>query len=69
MLRTVLRVFVASIILALASTGLRAGEADKPAKILFFTKSARYEHSVIAQKDGKPSFAETILDELGAKNN
>lgn len=43
--------------------------AVKPAKILFFTKSARFEHSVIAQKNGAPSFAEKILADLGAKGN
>ncbi|HLX60964.1 MAG TPA: ThuA domain-containing protein [Planctomycetota bacterium] len=48
---------------------LFAGDAAQPAKILFFTKSQRFEHSVIAQKDGKPSFAENILNEMGAKNN
>ncbi len=49
--------------------GAYAEDAKAPAKILFFTKSTRYEHSVIAQKDGAPSFAEKILAELGEKNN
>ena len=39
-----------------------------PKKILFFTKSSGYEHSVISWKDGQPSFAEKILLELGRKN-
>jgi len=38
-------------------------------KILFFTKSSGYEHSVISWKNGRPSFAEKVLLELGAKNN
>jgi type 1 glutamine amidotransferase len=38
-------------------------------KILFFSKSSGYEHSVISYKNGQPSFAEKILLELGAKNN
>lgn len=43
--------------------------ADQPAKILFFTKSARFEHDVIKQKDGKPSLVENVFAELGPKNN
>ncbi len=37
-------------------------------KILFFTKSSGYEHAVIKRTDGKPSFAEKILAEIGPKN-
>ncbi|MCB1229357.1 MAG: ThuA domain-containing protein [Verrucomicrobiae bacterium] len=40
-----------------------------PRKILFFTKSSGYEHSVISWKDGKPSYAEKILLDLGEKND
>jgi len=39
-----------------------------PKKILFFTKSSGYEHSVISWKDGQPSFAEKVLLDLGQKN-
>jgi uncharacterized protein len=39
-----------------------------PKKILFFTKSSGFEHSVISWKNGQPSFAEKILLDLGAKN-
>ena len=39
-----------------------------PKKILFFTKSSGFEHSVISWKNGQPSFAEKILLELGRKN-
>jgi uncharacterized protein len=39
-----------------------------PKKILFFTKSSGFEHSVISWKNGQPSYAEKILLELGAKN-
>ncbi len=39
-------------------------------KILFFTKSSGFEHSVIkTPKEGGPSFAEKILLELGPKYN
>jgi uncharacterized protein len=39
-----------------------------PKKILFFTKSSGYEHSVISWKDGQPSFAEKVLLGLGQTN-
>ena len=37
-------------------------------KILFFTKSSGFEHSVITWKNGRPSHAEKVLTELGTKN-
>jgi uncharacterized protein len=40
-----------------------------PKKILFFTKSSGFEHPVISWKNGRPSFAEKILLDLGAKND
>ena len=54
--------------LALLATGtLSAGQQKK--RILFFTKSAGFEHSVIKKKDeATPSHAEKILGELAAKN-
>jgi hypothetical protein len=45
-----------------------ASKASKKKQVLFFTKSSGFEHSVIKQKDGQPSHAETILKELGEKN-
>jgi len=39
-----------------------------PRKILFFTKSSGFEHSVISWNNGRPGFAEKILLDLGAKN-
>ena len=41
-------------------------EATK--KVLFFTKSSGFQHSVIARKDGKPSLAEQILTEIGKEH-
>ncbi len=35
-------------------------------RVLYFTKSSGYEHSVIARRDGRPSHSETILARLGA---
>src|SRR5437879_9227967 len=40
-----------------------------PKKILFFTKSSGFEHSVISWKDGRPSYAEKVLLQLGEKND
>ncbi|MFZ4766435.1 MAG: ThuA domain-containing protein [Roseimicrobium sp.] len=42
--------------------------AAAPKKILFFTKSSGFEHSVISWKKGQPSWAEGVLNELGAKH-
>ena len=38
-------------------------------KILFFTKSSGFEHSVISWKSGKPSLAEKVFLDLGAKHS
>ena len=43
--------------------------APTPKRILFFSKSAGFEHSVIKRKGDELSFAEKILKEIGAKNN
>lgn len=46
-----------------------AAAADKPRKrILFFSKSSGFEHSVIKRIAGKPSFAEQVLSELAPKH-
>jgi type 1 glutamine amidotransferase len=48
----------------------RTTHAAAPArKILFFSKSSGFEHSVISYQKGTPSYAEKQLTELGAKNN
>ncbi|WP_146850468.1 ThuA domain-containing protein [Brevifollis gellanilyticus] len=44
-----------------------AAPAAKKSRILFFSKSSGFEHSVISWKNGKPSHAEKVLQELGAK--
>lgn len=53
--------------LTLLYTGLSHG-AD-PVKILFFSKSSGFEHSVISWKKGKPSHAEKALDGLAKQHN
>ncbi|MGD0091730.1 MAG: ThuA domain-containing protein [Planctomycetota bacterium] len=61
-----------------AATGLglgclpwvRGAEGDTPKrKVLYFTKSAGFEHSVVKRTGDNPSYSEKILTELGAKNN
>lgn len=42
--------------------------AQPKRKILFFSKSSGFEHSVISYKNGQPSHAEKVLQELGNKN-
>jgi uncharacterized protein len=55
---------------AIATVAVIAAQADTPKrKILFFTKSATFEHSVISWKNGQPSWAEKNLLELGQANN
>jgi uncharacterized protein len=45
-----------------------AGAAKPQRRILFFTKSASFQHSAIARKDNLLSHAEQVLTELGKKN-
>ena len=45
-----------------------AQEKGKPKKILFFTKSSGFQHSVIARKGDELSLAERILTELGEEH-
>lgn len=50
--------------------GWVAGDETKSRKILFFTKSSGFQHSVVDRKDQpeKLAFAEQTLTDLGAKN-
>jgi uncharacterized protein len=54
-------------LLLLGTENLFAASTSK--KVLFFSKSSGFEHSVIKRKDDEPSHAEKILREIGAKNN
>jgi len=40
-----------------------------PVRVLYFTKSSGYEHSVVKIVDGKPSYSENVLSKLAAANN
>lgn len=55
--------------LACASATLSLLSAAEPTKrVLFFSKSSGFEHSVIKRVDGQPSHAEKILTELGPQH-
>lgn len=54
-------------------TGLAFGLAvlsasAAPLRVLYFTKSSGFEHSVVKWADGKPSYSENVLTALGAKH-
>ena len=53
---------------AAVAAAVFAAPASSGKKILFFTKSSGFEHSVISWKNGQPSHAEKVLQELGTKN-
>lgn len=55
--------------LAIASGLAMPLQAAPAHRLLFFTKSSGYEHSVISWKTGQPSLAEKVFLELGAKNS
>jgi len=64
-----------AMILAAALLGSQAvwaadsSAAKRPKKVLFFSKSSGFEHSVIKRVEGKPSHAEKVLSELAPKHN
>ncbi len=63
------RLFLAGLAAAIAVGFVPSANAqEKPKKILFFTKSSGFQHSVIARKGDNLSHAERILTELGKKN-
>src|SRR5580698_6849332 len=66
-LKSFMRQFKLGVIAVLSLVLVLAASAA-PKKILFFTKSSGYEHSVISWKNGQPSFAEKVLLDLGQKN-
>lgn len=68
MIRHFASCFLASA-LVFAATVSPAADSAPARKILFYTKSSAFEHSVISWKKGQPSWAEKVLQELGAKNN
>jgi len=60
-------IVILGVIAALAMTWTYAQEPS--ARLLFLSKSVGFEHSVIAQKDGKPSWADNILTKLAEEHD
>jgi uncharacterized protein len=51
------------------TAALSAAAADKKRKVLFFSKSSGFEHSVIQRHNGEPSFAEKLLQQWSPDEN
>lgn len=58
------RIFAGVALLALL---FLSGCASAPLRVLYFSKSAGWEHSVVKRADGKSSYSEQVLTGLGAK--
>lgn len=58
-----LLVLLVTAFLATATAGLSA-----PLRVLYFTKSSGWEHSVVQRVNGQPSFSDRIVAELGARH-
>jgi type 1 glutamine amidotransferase len=56
---------VACLLLSGLGLALHAG----PVRVLYFTKSSGFEHSVVKRPDGQPSYSENILTQLSAAND
>jgi len=64
------RIFIIAISTAFFAASLAAADPPSPKhRILFFSKSAGSEHSVIKREHGQVAFAERILGEIGAKHD
>ena len=46
-----------------------AAAEKKKQKVLYFSRSAGFEHGAVKLKDGKPSISDRILTELGKRHN
>jgi type 1 glutamine amidotransferase len=52
----------------LSPAAIRAAGPTPLKRVLFFTKCSNFEHSVVKEKNGEPSWCEKILAELGPKH-
>lgn len=60
------KIFAAGLLTLALSLPLISAE---PLRVLYFTKSAGWEHSAIKRTDGKPSYSENVLSSLAAKHD
>jgi type 1 glutamine amidotransferase len=56
------------LIAALALMPAHSSRAD-PLRVLYFTKSSGFEHSVVHRVDGHPSYSEAVLTRLAAQHD
>jgi uncharacterized protein len=59
---------LAALVLGAGRLPLAAADADKR-RLLMYTRSAGFQHSVVTRKGNELSWAERIVSELGKKNN
>ncbi len=59
------RLVVSLLCLALLPLSLSAA----PLRVLYFTKSSGFEHSVVKRTDGQPSYSERVLTKLGKQHD
>jgi len=63
-----LRAGTAALGLGLSTWPMLSSAQSKTRKVLFFSKSSGFEHSVIQRKDNAPSHAEKVLAALGPRH-
>src|SRR4051812_1726916 len=54
---------------AFVATSSQAADSASPRRLLFFTRSVGFQHSVVEVKDGKPCYAERILQPICQEHN
>jgi uncharacterized protein len=54
--------------LAFVATSAQAADSASPRRLLFFHRSVGFQHSVVEVKDGKPCYAENILQPICKKH-
>jgi type 1 glutamine amidotransferase len=59
---------VAAFGLTAHATETAAAATPAPKKVLYFTKSSNFEHSVVKRRGGQPSFSEQVLSEFGPRH-
>ncbi|HEX3797627.1 MAG TPA: ThuA domain-containing protein [Verrucomicrobiae bacterium] len=64
----ILRTGAAAMGLGLAGCTTSSADTSRTKKILFFSKSSGFEHSVIKSVNGQPSFAQKILTDLAPQH-
>ncbi len=57
------------LLVALALFASAVTAAAAPLRVLYFTKSSGFEHSVIRQDNGNPSYSEKVLAKLGQRED